>query len=351
LIAAIESSSGEFLGQGFFSSGSKISFRLLSHSPEALGRDFFRDRIRRARRKREKRIQPGRAVRLVNAEGDLLPGLIADWYAGQIVIQYLIPGVDRLQEMIADIFWEEFQPAGIWFRNDSSGRELEGLKEGKFFWRGKEEQRVVIQEGGVRFEIDLMEGHKTGAYLDQAENRIRAEELGRGRCLDAFAYQGGFALHLAQTAEEVMAVDSSAPALGALERNLELNQIKNVRPVRENVFDFLPELLEKGESFDLMVLDPPPFARSRKDLSSARRGYAEINRRALNLLKPGGILITYSCSYNFSLADLTEVLRQALSDSGRRANLLEIHIQAGDHPALLNLPETWYLKGLVLEVE
>ncbi len=349
-IVALESDSGEFVGQGFFNSRSRIAFRLLGKSPEAIGREFFRDRIQLAGQKREGRIGPEQAVRLINAEGDLLPGLIADWYAGRIVIQCLIPGTDRLKEMIADILQEEFQPEAIWFRNDSGGRGMEGLPEEVFLWKGNADPRVVFREGQVRFEVDLKEGHKTGAYLDQAENHLRAGELSRGRCLDAFTFQGGFALHLAAKAEQVMAVDSSAPALSVLEKNLELNGIKNVKPVKRNIFELLPELERAGEKFDLIALDPPSFAKSKKDLHSARRGYAEINRRAVSLLCPSGILLSYSCSYNFSLSELLEAARWALADSGRTGRLLEIQTQAGDHPVLLNMPETWYLKGLVLEV-
>ena len=351
MIAGIEGPAGEFLGQGFYSHSSKIGLRLLTESPEALGREFFVQKIRHARQKRGDKISPESAARLINAEGDGFPGLVADWYAGHLVIQCLVPGTDRLGEMLADILWEEFQPAGLWFRNDASGRALEGLAEEKFFWKGNDDPRVTVREGGVSFAVHLMEGHKTGAYLDQAENRVRAGELARGRCLDAFTFQGGFALHLAGKAEEVIAVDSSAPALEILEKNLELNGIKNVKVARENIFDLLPEMEREKLSFDLIVLDPPPFAKSKKDLPAARRGYLEINLRALRLLNPGGTLLTYSCSYNFPVSELVDTLRRALGDARRRGTLKELQGQASDHPILLNMPETWYLKGLVLEVE
>jgi len=350
-IVGIENPDKEFVGQGFYNHHSKIAFRVLSRSPEAIGRDFFVNLIRSAIKRRAGKISRQSALRLVNAEGDLFPGLIADWYAGHLVIQCLIPGTERLFEMIADIFWEELKPDSIWFRNDGGGREMEGLPEDKYFWKGVDDPRVVIEEQGLKFAVNLMEGHKTGLYLDQAENRVRASEFARGRCLDAFSYQGGFALHLSKKAQEVIAVDSSVPALAVLEKNLELNDIRNVKVVRENIFDLLPEMEREKQGFDLIVMDPPPFARSKKDFKNARRGYYEVNRRALTLLNPGGILLSYSCSFHFSLSDLIDTLRSAMGDTGRRGRLLEIHTQAKDHPIFMNVPESWYLKGVVLEVD
>lgn len=350
-IVEVKDPDNEFFAFGFFSSESKIAVRILTRSGQLPDRVFFKEKIRRAGLKRKAKISPHSAVRLVNAEGDFLPGLVADWYAGQIVAQCLIPGVDKLREMFAEILWEEFQPQGLWFRNDAAGRELEGLPLEKFFWRGKETPELAIEEAGVKFLVNLAEGHKTGAYLDQSENRVRASAFASGRCLDAFCFQGGFALHLAKKAEEVVAVDSSEPALSMLEKNLALNRITNVMHIRENIFDILPLMARQGDRFNLVVLDPPPFAKGRKDLDSARKGYYELNRRAIALLEPQGILITYSCSFHFGLSDLLETVQKAAADSGRQARLIEIQTQSQDHPVLLSMPETFYLKGLVLEVD
>ena len=350
-IVAVNDASGEFFGHGFYSHNSKIAVRIITKTSRIPDRGFFQQAIKAAGLRRKGKIEKENAVRLVNAESDFLPGLIADWYAGHIVVQCLIPGVDMLREMFAEILWEEFHPQGLWFRNDSGARELEDLPLEKFFWRGQEIPEVVITEGGVKFLINLVEGHKTGSYLDQAENRMHAGELASGRCLDAFCFQGGFALHLARKADEVLAVDSSQPALSVLEKNLEINRIKNVVPVKANIFDFLPGLAKRGEAFNVVVLDPPPFAKSRKDLAAARKGYFELNRRAISLLKPGGILMTYSCSFHFGLNELLETISRASADLGRQARLLEIQTQAADHPVLMSMPETWYLKGLVLELD
>jgi 23S rRNA (cytosine1962-C5)-methyltransferase len=349
-IVAVNDKDGGFFGYGFYSHKSKIAVRIVTKSGSVPDRKIYSELVSKARARRTGRIKPESATRLINAEGDFLPGLIADWYAGQIVGQCLIPGVDKLREMFAEILWEEFHPEGLRFRNDASAREVEGLALEKSFWRGKERQEVVIQEGEVKFLVNLAEGHKTGSYLDQADNRIRAEDFASGRCLDAFCFQGGFALHLSQKAEEVVAIDSSPLVLSVLEKNLELNQTKNVKLVRANIFDVLPELATKGERFDLVVLDPPPFARSRKDLASAAKGYSELNRRAISLLKPGGILMTYSCSFHFGLEELLSTVQKACADLGRQARLIEIQKQADDHPVLLGTPETWYLKGLVVEI-
>jgi 23S rRNA (cytosine1962-C5)-methyltransferase len=350
-VAELKDPQGKFFGFGFFSSHSKIAVRILTRAPQIPDRIFFKDRIRAAGLRRKDKISAHGAVRLVNGEADLLPGLVADWYAGQVVLQCLAPGVDKLSEMFAELFWEEFAPQGLWFRNDASGRELEGLPLEKFFWRGKEARELVVEESGVKYFIDLLEGHKTGAYLDQAENRVRAGQLASGRCLDAFCFQGGFALHLAKRADEVVAVDSSAPALSVLDKNLGLNKITNCQLIRENVFDILPVMAEQGERFKLIALDPPPLARKKSDLVGARKAYHELNRRAISLLEPHGVLLTYSCSFNFALSELLQTAQNAAAEQGRQARLIEIQTQAQDHPVLLSMPETFYLKGLVLEFD
>ncbi len=349
-VVRVESSERDFIGWGFYSYHSRIALRLISFEENVPEREFYKKKIKKALERRKGKIQPKKAVRLINAEGDRFPGLIADWYDEQIVIQCLVPATDRLKAVIAEILWEQLKPKGIRFRNDARARELENLALEKFFWKGEDKSLVEIEEGEVKFLVDLNEGHKTGAYLDQAENRLKAEQFCGARALDAFSYQGGFALHLAKNFQEVLAIESSPTIIEMLEKNLDINQVKNVSVLRGNVFEIL-DSWQKKEQFDLIVLDPPPFARSKKDLPSAKKGYLELNKKALNLLGSGGKLITYSCSFNFLLKDLIETIKQALAEVKRSATLLEIQMQAKDHPALIGVPESWYLKGLVIEVD
>jgi len=347
-LVPVESVKGDFIGWGFYSYHSKIALRMISFAPEVPDREFFRQKILRAKERRKELGEKNSAFRLINAEGDFFPGLIADFYAGQLVIQCLIPGTDKIKEILAELFWEEFKPEGIWFRNDARSRELEGLALEVHFWKGEKKNPVEIKEGELWFLVDLEKGHKTGLYLDQKENHLRAKKWAKASCLDLFSYQGGFALHLAEQAEKVLAVESSSAMVEILEENARRNQVKNLEVIRANVFEFLKE--SKEEKFDLIIIDPPPFARSKKDLASARKGYLDLNRRAIELLKPGGILITYSCSYHFQFSDFFQTLARALAQAGRAGIVKELHTQSSDHPYLFNLPETWYLKGFVVEV-
>ena len=347
-LVRVESSKGDFIGWGFYSHHSKIALRMLSFDAQVPEREFFRQRILRAKKQRGKFDEKNSAFRLVNAEGDFFPGLIVDFYAGQLVIQCLIPGTDKIKEMLADIFWEEIKPKGIWFRNDARTRELEALPLEVYFWRGEKKNPVEIKEGNKWFLVDLEKGHKTGLYLDQSQNRLRAKIWTKSRCLDLFSYQGGFALHLAEQAQEVIAVESSQAGIEILKQNVRRNQVKNLKIIRANVFEFLNE---ENRRFDLIILDPPPFARSKKDLTNARKGYLELNRKAIQLLNPGGILLSYSCSYHFQFSDFFHTLARALAEAERYGLVKEIHTQGSDHPYLFNLPETWYLKGFVVEVD
>ena len=347
-IVRVEAPHGIFLGQGFYSQKSKIALRLISDQEGPADVEFFRGLIERARDRRAGYFSPETACRLVSAEGDLFPGLIADWYAGHLVLQTLVPGTARLEPMLIELFDQLFSPASITLRNDAAMRELEGLDQEKRMAKGEPQRAVPVREGEARWLSDLWEGHKTGAYLDQRENRIAARTLARGRALDAFCYQGHFSLQLAGGCDEVLALDGSAPALDRLRQNCELNGIGNVRARKANVFDELARLDDAGERFDLVVLDPPPFARARKDLAGAARGYRELNRRALSLLAPGGRLLTYSCSYNLSAEMFLAVLREAGADARRQVWVEACQTQAADHPRLLAMPETNYLKGFVL---
>lgn len=349
-VVRVESSTGTFLAQAFYSHRSMIALRIISLDESPVDRDFMRLLLSLARNRRGDMFSMNSACRLVSAEGDIFPGLIVDHYAGHMVVQILIPGVEKIKGILIDLITELFSPRSITMRCDLSMLEMEGLPPYKEMLAGSQQHTVEVQEGSMCYLADLWDGQKTGAYLDQQMNRINIARWAKGRALDAFCYQGHFSLHLAGKCDEVIAIDSSEAAISRLKENLQLNGLSNVAPRKAKVFDELGQMLERGELFDLIVLDPPPFARSRKDLSAAGRGYGEINRRAMGLLKPGGILATYSCSYNLSTENFIDVLRKAAADAHRRVRVVEYQSQSPDHPILLTVPETHYLKGLILEV-
>jgi 23S rRNA (cytosine1962-C5)-methyltransferase len=347
-VARVVSSTGVFLAQAFFSGQGKIALRVISDDEGPVDRAFFRSLVLHARERRGER-PPSSAFRLLSAEGDLFPGLTVDVYAGHHVVQSMIAGTDRIMPELVELLDELFSPLSITLRCDLAVREMEGLPREKKMLKGEPQREVIIEEGPVKYRADLWEGQKTGAYLDQQENRKRAARWAHGRGLDAFCYHGLFALHLAGRCAEVLALDGSAAAVERVGRNCALNNLTNIIARKANVFDELAALEKAGAKFDVIVLDPPPFAKSKKDLAAARKGYADLNRRAMNLLAPGGFLLTYSCSYNLSPAAFLEVLRSSAADARRRFRILEQETQAPDHPAILSMPETHYLKGFVLE--
>lgn len=348
-IVRVESSTGTFLAQAFFSGKSTIALRLISDKDAALDREFFKSLLVAARNRRGAAFDSATACRLVGAEGDYFPGLIVDHYAGHLSMQILIPGVEKLKAILVDLLDEIFSPASITFRGDAAAREMEGLPQTKEMLKGDTPRSVDVVEGDVRYLADLWDGHKTGAYLDQQANRISIGRFAKGRALDAFCYQGHFSLHLAKKCSEVVSIDSSEPALDKLRENCRINGIDNVAPRRAKVFDELGKLHSAGEKYDVIVLDPPPFARSRKDLNAALKGYRELNRRAMGMLKPGGHLATYSCSYSVTPELFLDILRKSAADSRRKIRLIEQQTQSPDHPIALTVPETHYLKGYVLE--
>jgi 23S rRNA (cytosine1962-C5)-methyltransferase len=288
------------------------------------------------------------AYRLVSAEGDLLPSLIIDRYGSCLVIQTLTQGMDRLKPQVVEILQETFSPRSILERNDVAVRELEGLPEQKGTLAGESLSEVEVEENGLRFIFDLMGGQKTGGYLDQRENRLAAGQYAQGRALDCFSYAGGFALHLARHCDSVLGIDSSPEALQLARRNQQLNGIANVEWKEANCFDFLKAADLEKQRYDTIVLDPPAFARQKSKLEAARRGYKELNLRALKMLNPGGFLLTCSCSHHVSEADLLEIVAEAALDAHRTVTVVERRTQARDHPILLTVPETHYLKCLVL---
>jgi len=339
--------SGRPLGFAFYSSLSEIRLRVIERG-EALSPSFVRERLQAARAWRETVAAGAEAYRVVHGEGDGLPSLVVDRYGDSLVVQTLSQATDALKGEIVSALVEEFSPRGILERNDPRVRALEGLPAQVGVLHGEVPDTVTVAEDGVRFEADLWRGQKTGLFLDQRENHAMARGYAKGRVLDAFTYNGGFGLAAAARAREVLAVDVSAEAVARVRRNAELNGITNVTAREANVFDLLRELADAGERFDTVILDPPAFAKSKAAVEKARRGYKEINLRALKILSPGGCLVTCSCSYHVHEGDLEEILTSAAADAGATVDVVEKRRQARDHPVLLGVPETYYLKCFVL---
>jgi len=337
-----------YLGQALYSDKSQIALRILTRERRAFDRAFLAERIASAARYRELVARGAGAYRLVASEGDLLPSLTIDRYGDCLVVQTLSQGMERLKPDIVEILQEQFRPRGIVERNDAAVRALESLPEVKGVLAGDAVKEVIVEENGCRFAYDLMAGQKTGGYLDQRENRAAAREYARGRLLDCFTYTGGFAISLARACESVLALDSSGDALAAGRRNQELNGLENIEWREANCFDYLKSADQAGERFDTVVLDPPAFARQKSSLESAWRGYKELNLRALKILNPGGFLITCSCSFHVSETDFLEAVASAALDAHRSVQVVERRTQARDHPILLTVPETHYLKCLIL---
>lgn len=325
--------------------------RLLSHRAESIDAAFFERRLRQAILHRTRMVQDSDAYRVVFSEADLLPGLIVDKYGPYLVMQALTQAMDRASGVIAECLTQQLAPQGILARNDASVRRLEELPLECKALAGEVPERVEIRMNGLKLEADLRQGQKTGSYLDQRENYLAVARYAHGRMLDCFTSTGGFALHAASEVASVEAVDSSAAALAAAEANASLNGISNIQFRQADVFDFLSgrSLSEKDARYSTIVLDPPAFAKSRKQAESALRGYKEINLRALRMLEPGGILATCSCSHHISEAMLLETVAEAALESGRTLRILERRTQAADHPILLTVPETLYLKCLILQ--
>ncbi|HZP02340.1 MAG TPA: class I SAM-dependent rRNA methyltransferase [Terriglobia bacterium] len=337
-----------FWGQALYSSQSQIALRLLTRDQRPFDHDFLAERIRAAADFRERVVEGAQAYRLVSGEGDLLPSLIVDRYGDCLVLQTLSQGMERLKPAILEIVQELFKPRSVIERNDVPVRNLEGLPEQKGVLAGEPVSEVIAEENGVRLCFDLINGQKTGAFLDQRENRRAAREYAQGRALDAFTYTGGFALTIASRCDSVIGVEASVEALRLARRNQELNGLSNVDWVEANCFDFLKARDLAGERFDTIILDPPAFARQKSSIESALRGYKELNLRALKMLNPGGYLITCVCSFHVSEADFLETVAGAALDAHRTVAVVERRTQSRDHPILLTVPETHYLKCLIL---
>jgi 23S rRNA (cytosine1962-C5)-methyltransferase len=343
---------GRSLGTAHYSSTSQIALRMLSNQVEPIGHEFFRNRLRAAELHRRLVVgEDSNAYRVVHGEADLLPGLVVDRYADYLVMQALDQGMDAGKAEIAAALGEIFQPHGIVARNDVAVRGKEHLPLETSVVAGEIPDYVPVRINGLAMRADLMRGQKTGIFLDQRENYRAAALYARGgQALDCFTSTGGFALHLAAKCERVEAVDSSGPALAVARANAEANGIGNVDFQEADCFDLLAARATARRRYSLVVLDPPAFAKNRASLKAAATGYKQINLRALQLLGPGGILVTCSCSHHVSEAMLLELVAQAALDCKRTLRVLERRSQAQDHPILLTVPETHYLKCLVLQV-
>jgi len=338
------------LGLALFSPVSMIALRMLGRDEAPPGAGFWEARLDAALELRRRLGGEDSAGRLVYSEADGLPGLIVDRYADVLVLQTLTAGAERLKGVVVDWLVARLAPRAVVERNDSSARSFEGLEERVGLLRGALDGPVEILEGGLRISVDPLGGQKTGHYLDQRENRVRAAAYARGRCLDVFSYQGGFGLQLARGgAAEVTLVDQSERALAAAQADAGRNGLE-VRCRTANAFDFLRDQHAAGERYDLVVLDPPAFAKNRQAVEGATRGYKEINLRAMKLLAPGGVLITASCSFHMLEERFEALLAEAARDVGRGVQLLERRGAARDHPERLGFPEGRYLKCFVLRV-
>lgn len=350
-VVAVADERGRFYGSALYSSSSQIALRMIASAPVSDFPELLRERVRNALAYREKLVRDTDAYRVIFSEADFLPGLIVDCYNDIVSLQILTQAMDAepVRGALVDELSRQLKPAAIAERVEPHIRELEQLPPTESGLLAGEKTSTVFTLNGVRFHFDIREGQKTGAFLDQRENYAAATQYAQGDALDVFCYQGAFALHLAKTCRQVTGVDSSRPALEFADRNAALNQ-REIEWIEANAFDLLKDYSASGRQYDVVVLDPPAFAKSRKNLDTALRGYKELNLRALKMLRPGGVLVTCSCSYHVSESEFLEVVVEAARDAHKTLRLLERRTQAKDHPILPSVPETAYLKCLIFAV-
>jgi 23S rRNA (cytosine1962-C5)-methyltransferase len=336
------------LGRALFSDRSQITIRMITRDETPIDDAFWRGRLDRAIRFRETLDINATAYRLVHGEADLLPSLIVDRYGDHLVMQTLSQGMDRLAPVLTRLLFELTHVQGILARNDPKVRQLEGLEQKVEVLHGTVPESITVREAGVSYTVDPWRGQKTGLFLDQRENREAAARYAHGRLLDCFSYNGGFALVLAPKCDRVEALDVSGDAVARIAANAAANGLTNVTAREANVFDELRHLERDGTRYDTIVLDPPAFAKNKASIPNALAGYKEINLRALRLLNPGGYLITCSCSYNIDEAMFAEVVFDASADARIPVTIVEKRMQGRDHPVLLGVPETYYLKSFIL---
>jgi 23S rRNA (cytosine1962-C5)-methyltransferase len=357
-LVAVTDHRGQFLGSALYSSSSQIAIRLISHDPVADLPTLLRQRVADAIAYRRPIIHDTNAYRVIFSEADFLPGLIVDRYNDVLSMQILTQAMDTdigRDTVIAELT-ERLHPVSIVERVDPRVRQLEELPPRSSGLLQGDKTSSVFSMNAVQFKFEALAGQKTGAFLDQRENYAAAAQYAHGEALDVFCYQGGFALHLASSCSHVCGVDSSRPALEVAEQNAELNPVllkdtgKEIEWIEANAFDLLKDYSSSGQRYDTIVLDPPAFAKSKRDLDAALRGYKELNLRALKMLRPGGIMVTCSCSYHVSPPEFIAMLADAARDARRTLRLVEVRGQAKDHPILLNIPETAYLKCIIASV-
>ncbi len=349
-IVPVRDQNRNFIGQAFYSDSSQIALRFLTQSEDAIDRDWWLRRIQEAAARRT-RIEPDtNAYRLIYSEGDLLPSIILDRYDDVLVLQTLSQGAEAIKPLLTEVLAEEFKPRAIVERNDVRVRQHEGLELMNSVLLGTPPGEIEILQHGIRFIVSPLAGQKTGSFLDQRENRVAARTLAHGRGLDCFTFNGAFALHLADACDEVTGIDISADAIQFAQRNAGMNAAANVNFIEANVFDALREMESTGQRFDTIVLDPPAFAKNRASVGAAARGYKEINLRALKLLNPGGVLITCTFTYHMSEEIFLKLIAEAANDAHRRLQMVEKRTQSSDHPILLGVPETYYLKCVIVRV-
>jgi 23S rRNA (cytosine1962-C5)-methyltransferase len=346
-IVQVRSPRGQTLGSALFSDRSQITLRMLTYGESLADEALLRRRLDAAIAFRDSLAIDATAYRLVHGEADLLPSLIVDRYGDYLVVQALSQGMDRLLPAVVSALTDRLHPKGILARNDPRARVLDGLEQRVDVLAGEVPESVMITETGVHYEVDLRHGQKTGLFLDQRENRAAAAAYARGRMLDCFSYNGGFALVMGRHCDETIAFDVSEEAVARVKQNAARNGVAVDARVG-NVFDELRGLDRLGERFDTIVLDPPAFAKNKAAVVNARAGYKEINLRALKLLRPGGTLVTCSCSYNINEAAFAEIVHDASVDTQAQVTVVEKRMQGRDHPVLLGVPETYYLKCFIL---
>jgi len=355
-LVAVADHRGKPMGTALYSSSSQIAIRMISHDPVSDFSPLLRQRIAEAISYRKTVVRDTEAYRLIFSEADFLPGLIVDRYNDILSLQILTQAMDTdsVRQTILEELTSRLHPAAIIERVDSRVRELETLPPRSSGLLHGEKTSTTFTMNQVKFQFDALEGQKTGAFLDQRENYAAAAQYAHGHALDVFCYQGGFALHLAPVCDQVTGVDSSRPALEVADQNAALNaallQSKEIEWIEANAFDLLKDYSSSNRRYDTIVLDPPAFAKTKRDLDAALRGYKELNLRALKMLRPGGILVTCSCSYHVSQSEFLEMLASAALDARRSLRLIEVRGQAKDHPVLLNIPESSYLKCVAASI-